>query len=485
MRFAGACVAAALTFAVSVNARAAGEPGGGSIVVWPTLTPAGDDASPLPLHKPAASEPLLLARAQELDATLRDAVQDLGYTLDVADPGPRVGHARDSDLIARAAKADERDADVTDRKPEAPGTPVAAGTWVVSARLEPAGSNTYIVRIVAVPPKGRELRVRVETVKGEDVAVRGLVMLRDLISPTLAEQAEASERERERVEASASAGAITTNPRSPGRAVLAVNGGLFGGFVAYSVQRSSGSDDPRVLYPLLALGTGVGLGSALLVSDEWDLSTGDAWFLAAGAWWGAGAGALIANGQHVEPVDDRYAWGVGSGLAGLGLATFAMTRGKMDEGDAVLTHSGGAIGLFLGSIAELGYRGTTDATPYSGAGFGSAIGVVSGGALATLTQVSPSRVLLVDAGAGLGALAGAAAASPLLFGDVTEGKTRAWLAATAGGTLAGATISGFVTRDAPSRKAFLFGTPTAGVIGASATPTGPVPAYGLGWSGRF
>jgi len=62
--------------------------------------------------------------------------------------------------------------------------------------------------------------------------------------------------------------------------VLAVNGALFGAFVAYSVQRASGNDDPRVLYPLLALGTGVGIGTSLLASEEWDIGTGQAWFLA-------------------------------------------------------------------------------------------------------------------------------------------------------------------------------------------------------------
>ncbi len=474
-----ASIAAAAAFAVTLAgarpARAAGEPAGGSMVIWPTLTPAGDEASPLPLHKPTAIEPHLLSRAQELDATLRDAVQDLGYTLDVADSGPIPGHARDADLIERAAKSGSRAADLS------------GGTWVVSARLEPATGSSYVVRIVAVPPKGRELRVRVETVKGEDVSVRGLVMLRDLISPALADQAEARERERERVDASANVGVMTTGLRSPGRAVLAVNGGVFGAYVAYSVQRASGSDDPRVLYPLLALGTGVGLGSALLVSDEWDLSTGDAWFLAAGAWWGAGAGVLAANGRPVQPINDRYAWGVGSGMAGLALATFALTRSKMDEGDAVLTHSGGALGLFLGSVVELSYRGTTDATPYVGAGYGSAIGVVAGGTLATVVQVSPSRMLLIDAGAGLGALAGAAAASPLLFGDVSEGKTRAWLAATAGGTLVGAGIGWALTRDT-DRAAHGWlppGMPMAGVIGSSATRNGSAPAYGVGWTGQF
>src|SRR5580700_5529865 len=95
---------------------AAESKGAGPIVVWPTLTPAGDEPSTLPLHRPTTLEPTLSTRAQELDATLRDAVEDLGYTLDVADRGPTAGHMRDEDLIARAVK----------------------DTWVVSARLEPA-----------------------------------------------------------------------------------------------------------------------------------------------------------------------------------------------------------------------------------------------------------------------------------------------------------------------------------------------------------
>jgi hypothetical protein len=358
----------------------------------------------------------------------------------------------------------------------------------VSARLEAAGGGEVTIRIVGVPPSGHELRVRVETVKADDVPVRGLVMLRDLMQPGVATEAAVEKRENERIDAQvAGANVNTSGLRSPGRAILAVNGGLFGGYVAYSLQRASGSDDPRVLYPLLALGTGLGVGSALLASDEWDLSTGDAWFLAAGAWWGAGAGVFIANGQGV-PLTDRYAYGVGTGLGGLSLATFALTRSHMDEGDAVLAHSGGAFGMFVGGLAELAYRGTTDYTPYTGAGYGAAIGVVGAGAVATFVQVSPSRVLLVDLGVGVGALAGAAAGSPLVFDNVTESKTRGFLAATLGGTIAGGTIAWLVTKDSPAvqRPAWLPpGTPTAGVIGQSQTPLGTVPAYGVGWRGAF
>jgi len=407
---------------------------------------------------------------------LRDAAQDLGFTLDISDAGPATGKMRDSDLINRAAH-------------EGAAGP-EAGTWVVSPRLEYMGDNTFVVRIVAVAPKSRELRVRVEIVKGADVSVRGLVMLRDLLNPVAAAQAAAVERERARVDESAKE-RLMTPLRSQGRAVLAVNGALFGAYVAYSVQRASGDDDPRVLYPLLALGTGVGIGGALLVSEEWDVSTGDAWFLAAGAWWGAASGLLLANGSDVTPFTDRYTWGAGGGLIGLTLATVALTHGKADEGDAVLAHSGGALGLLLGGLTEMAYRGTsTDVTPNYGAGIGSAIGVVGAGALASFVRVSASRVMLVDLGAGLGALAAAASGSPLLFQNKSESKARAFALITGAGTLAGGTVAWFMTRDVDGSKSaartFPHGlSPMGGVIGSSVTPTGVVPAYGVGLSGRF
>ncbi len=476
-------MAGALATSGSGEARAA-EPSGGSVVMWPTLSPAGDQASPTPLHKPQESEGVY-ARAQELDATLRDAAQDLGFTLDITDTGPQTGKMRDNDLIDRAAHEG------------AAGT--EAGTWVVSPRLEYTGDNTFVLRIVAVAPKSRELRVRVELVKGHDVSVRGLVMLRDLLSPAAAAQAEAIERERARVDESARE-RLMPPLRSQGRAVLAVNGALFGAYVAFSVQRASGDDDPRVLYPLLALGTGVGIGSSLLVSEEWDVGTGDAWFLAAGAWWGAASGLLLANGRDVQPFTDRYTWGAGGGLIGLSLATIALTRGKADDGDAVLTLSGGALGLFLGGLGEMAYRGiSTDITPNTGAGVGAAVGVVSAGAIASFVKVSPSRVMLIDLGFGLGALASAAAGSPLLFQNKSENKNRAFALITGAGTLLGGTLGWLLTRNydgqgtlrappaAPGSAASIARslTPLGGVIGSSATPTGTVPAYGVGLSGSF
>jgi len=194
----------------------------------------------------------------------------------------------------------------------------------------------------------------------------------------------------------------------------------------------------------------------------------------------------------VQPLTDRYAWGVGGGLIGLGLGTLQLTRGKADEGDAVLVNSGAALGLGFGALAEFFYVGDIEnRTPYTGAGYGTAIGLVAGGTLATFVQVSPSRVLLVDLGAGLGAAAGAAIASPLVFENVTEAKTRGFVAATAGGMVVGGSIAWLLTREHPSAPAPAANalaphvTPFGGVVGSSATREGGVPAYGAGVRGTW
>lgn len=431
-------LAAAAALAASTlagDARADGLP----LVLWPTLVPAGDDPSPAPLHRPAETEPSAKLRADELDATLRDAVQDLGFDLDVSDPGPEPGHLRDLDLLDRAGR---RDAEGRGAEPAA-AEGADGGTWVVSPRLEVASSGEVIVRIVVAAPGARQLRVRVERVAAADVSARGLVMLRDLLA-TLPARPDAPSPARENVP-SHHLGVVRTL-RSQGRAILAAHAAGFGAFGAFSIQRASGSDDPRVMYPLLALGTGVGVGAALLVAEEWDVGTGDAWFLASGAWWGVASGLLFANGQDVQPFRDRYAWGVGAGLAGLGVATLTSAWSKMDEGDAVLSISGGGAGLLFGTLGERIAEGDVTARGTTGAGLGAAAGVVATSVLATQITVSPSRVMLVDLGVGLGTLAGAAAASPLVFEDATPGRARGFLVAATAGAVAGGAAALWLTR---------------------------------------
>src|SRR4051812_3821810 len=345
-----------------------------------------------------------------LDQLVSEAVQDLGLRLALESRGARevpsdewlVKHAHDS--------------------------------WVVLPTLEREGGGLR-VKIVAIRPGTRVMLTRSERSSAEDLDVRVAVMMRDLVQahPEAAGSPSAAPTPAEELE--------PREPRSSGRAVLALNAAVFGGYVGYSIQAASGSPDDRLIYPLVALGTGVGLGASMLVADEWDVSVGRAWFLSAGLWWPTSSGLLLAAHHHV-PMEDRYVYGVVSGTAGVALAVAAMSSSHITDGDAALAHSGGVLGMGLGGLSQLFVEGRTKQTPVGGMGYGSAIGTLGAGLLATQLDVKASRVLLVDLGATLGALTGAAAGSPLLLVDHQESapRTRAWLGSIFAGSVVGAGI---------------------------------------------
>lgn len=442
------------------------------IVVLPTVTVGPDGAA----RAPTPAEGRLFEKAQELDATLRDGVQDLGFTMGVGDSDEGPPKVSELEILERASQP--------------PGTsPETRGTWVVSARLErvapqkPREPGEFLVRVVVVPPGGRELHVRIARARASDVSARGLVLLRELLSSSSATQlAKESDPEKSKPHEEVRPPPAT---RNSGRGILAVSGAAFGAFTAYGLQRASGSDDPRVLYPLLALGTGVGLGSALIASAEWDVSTGDAYYLTAGAGWGVFAGLALASGTNVQPLSDRYAYGVAGGLSGLALSVIPLIRTRIDEGGAILAHSGGGLGAFFGGMAEAFARGTIDTSPGIGLGIGAAAGVAAMGTTAIFVKVAPTRALVVDLGAGLGALGGAALSSPLIFENVTPNKARGFIAATTAGAIAGGVTAFLLTRDRAPSASSLHVMPNIGVIGASDTKQGPVPAYGGGFVGVF
>jgi hypothetical protein len=171
----------------------------------------------------------------------------------------------------------------------------------------------------------------------------------------------------------------------------------------------------------------------------------------------------------------------------LTLATIPLAFEDMSEGGAVLAHSGGAFGLVLGGLGQLIYEARTDVTPTRGMGYGAALGVVAGGALATQWKPPASRVLLIDLAASLGALVGAAAASPVLFveDDTDEWQPRVWLASAGVGTLAGGALGFWFTR--PSGDATTEPTPAAvhcnPFIGVVAPGLDDEPALGAGVRG--
>ncbi|HVR20809.1 MAG TPA: hypothetical protein VMS65_13960, partial [Polyangiaceae bacterium] len=188
---------------------------------------------------------------------------------------------------------------------------------------------------------------------------------------------------------------------------------------------------------------------------EWNIGEGDAWYLAAGIYWPGASGFLLAESYGKTP-DERYAYGLLGATAGLGLGTVALATGRMNEGGAVLTHSGGAFGMLFGAMTQIAIDGSSDATPTRGMGFGTGAGVVAAGVVATQVDITASRMLLLDLSVSLGWLGGAALASPLLYvEEQKETKLRLWLGAVAAGAVAGGAIGWYATEKDSGRTTTL------------------------------
>ena len=320
--------------------------------------------------------------------------------------------------------------------------------WVFAPRLGIEADGVH-VRLVALAPGSRVELVREEAFPPGTLSsldVKTVVMLKDLYDagPRRAPHAPAPESAPSSLDP-------TTAPPSLGKPALALNGAVLGGYFGFAIQKASGSSDSRLVYPLVALGTGLGLGASLLVADEWNITSGDAWYLAAGMWWPLTSGLFLAQSYGVKQ-DNVYLYGLVGAGAGLTLASTAIATHSISEGGAVLAHSGGAFGAVLGAMTDAAVRGTTGESLKRGIGYGTGIGVLLGGAVATQLSITPSRALLLDLSASLGGLAGAALASPLLLVNESDPlRTRLWLSSAGAGIIAGGVIGWYATK--PSGKA--------------------------------
>lgn len=382
----------------------------------------------LPTRAEAPSAPVdLEAVARRLDVVLGEAVQDFGFT-----------------LLERATLPSEPD--------ETALTGLASSAWVVESRVALSG-DALVVRLVVVPYASQVLLVRAQRLEPGEVEVRTLGMLRELIEPATSR----SGTHCPEVTTEASASMSPPAPeRSEGRAVLALHTAALGGYLGFSLQRASGSDDARLTYPLAALGAGVGLGSAVIVTDEWDITVARAWFLGAAITWPTAGMLLIEQTDASDPPGQRNLLGLAGAVGGLTLATAGLALGDVTEGGAALTHSGAGMGLLLGGLAQMTLEGDAEITPRRGMGFGALTGVVLAGAAATQLDVpSSTDILFVDLSALLGGLAGAALGTPVLVSqDASPTRDRIWLSGVMAGIITGAAVSYWVTQsDEPSAPA--------------------------------
>lgn len=398
------------------------------VLVLPTSVGERIDCG-IPEARLSSPDPALATLARRVDDLIADAVEDAGMDTEL-----RVNVSGDATL--RGGCLGEGDLRGLARQ-----SPILAPRIVVH-------DGKLHLRILAAQPNSPLMRLSVQEISEKDVDVRVVVM----VSGLLAEEAKHPSAPKP-LASPPNAVTPTGKPHSQGKGVLALTSAIFGGGIGYSLQRASGSrdPDPRLTYPLIALGTGIGLGASLIAAEEWDLSVGEAWFLNAGMLWPTTSGLMLAQAYG----RDRYIYGLGGASAGMFLAAFALNFREISEGGALVAHSGGALGLLLGGLADMTYRGTTSEMPYRGMGYGAGLGVLLAGAAATQVQVSSSRVLFIDLSAGLGALTGAALGSPLLiFEDslMSVKRQRAWLGLVGAGAVVGGGVGWYLTRGWTSQE---------------------------------
>jgi hypothetical protein len=220
------------------------------------------------------------------------------------------------------------------------------------------------------------------------------------------------------------------------------------------------------------------------VAEEWDISVGRAWYLSAGMFWPGAAGLLLASSYDVSPKSNRLMYGVLAATAGVSLATAALSLGEVNEGGAMLTHSGAGLGLLLGGLVDMTIKGNADFRPKRGFGIGALAGVLTFGAIASQFDVpETSDILFIDLSALLGGLAGAAVGTPLLVQERSATRDRLWLSAVITGTLAGAALGVVATEPdfgprrsgQPASRSWV--QPTIGAVGED--------GFGVGLTGAW
>ncbi len=371
--------------------------------------------------KPPAIDAELERMRQLADETLSEGFQDLA--IGVGTLSPTSGNTDEQELLAQAASG-----------------------WAIAAELTRQGQHIKL-RLTAVAPGERILRSMTGDVTEDTLEVTLLRMLRDVhafctaAAPGTAPEPEPPPAPRE----------------ADGRAYLAVTGAMIGGYVGFSLEHIAGSSDAKLIYPLMTLGAGVGVGASLVAADEWQVTTGEAWYLSATTLWSTTSALLISDGLSERRASNRHAYGLLGTATGLSLGTLAISVSDVGPGGALLTHSGAVFGGVFGALTERLVEADVDQRPTLGLGIGLAAGTLVAGVAATqVPDPSPTRLVYIDLSAFLGGLTGAAGASPALVGDtVTPTETRLWVGSVLTGTILGGILGYALTRDEQPRTTTL------------------------------
>jgi hypothetical protein len=270
-----------------------------------------------------------------------------------------------------------------------------------------------------------------------------------------------------------------------GRGRLVLWSSLYGIWLGIATDIMFEIDDTRgvILPPLLGMGAGLGL--SLLATSNFQLTVGEAYTIITGLDYGSFNGALWAGGFDLSSKGVVGAT-VATSIAATSVGVLVANAKSPSAGDIELVRSGllwGTIGGFFTTAAIGPY--ITDSI--SGESLLKLValsmdaGFVTGVALANYFDLSKNRVLLIDAGALAGSLAGIGVAW-LIAAEDSRGQTIAF--AGLGGMLGGIAVAAYATRDLDAQDAAVTAVPSVPAIFArdlrgrwSLGTPGPVPVF--------
>ncbi len=412
----------------------------------------------LPKHDPfegpgsAAQSPTVSpVTSAELETLLLDAATDLGMVLEtrptvILDP-PAGETLRWEDKLAAPSP----------------------GHVALGAALESKDQRWY-VRVVLVKEDGtrHSVRTELEEANYEVQTIRALALLADVPAEPVT------------VASTGESPATANRDVSHGRATLATTGAVLGGYFGFALENAGGDVDTRLVYPLVALGSGVGLASALIIAEEWPMDRPSAWYISGGALWLTLSGVLVAGEQDLKHPTDRYPYGLIGTAAGLGISSFMVSQRDISEAEAVFSQSGALFGTIAGGLAQQLIEPGDGKFPKLGVGIGAGGGwlLASLGTARLMPGLTSSRVLFADLGGFLGTLVGAAAASPTV---VTQGQpktedSRVFFGASLAGLAIGSVVGYWLGGHAEGEDADLMAISVHADVLPSKIPTTPFEA---------
>lgn len=356
-------------------------------------------------------------------------------------PTPPVEPAELATLLADAAT----DLGLVAERP--PAVSVVTGTCVIEDEPLPSSGKVFIRG--ALERRGESWWLRVSVLKDDGTTHSASAKLdaenyEVQAIRTLALTVKTSPGPKETIEKEPASALAASVDVSQGKATLATHGAALGGYFGFALESAGGDVDTRLVYPLIALGAGVGLATALIVAEEWPVNRASAWYISGGGTWLTIAGVLVASELDLKHPSDRYPYGLIGTAAGLGISTLVVSQRDISEGEAVFSHSGAIFGAIAGGFIQELADPVSGKFPRLGVGIGTAGGwlAASLGTARFLPRLTASRVLFADLGGFLGVLVGAAAASPAVVneGPPKAEDRRAFVAAGLSGLVLGSVV---------------------------------------------